>query len=127
MSKFVLLLRGEGRWAEMSPSEIEAAMRHYGQWMRDLRAQGRIAEGEELAPEGKVIGRDGGITDGPFAEGKEGVGGFFIIEAASLDEATQMSRDCPHLSYGGFVEIRPTVDHSQDMADSNSAAVGATS
>lgn len=62
--------------------------------------------GQRLAPEGKVLKRGGVITDGPFAEIREILGGFIVVKAEDLDEATTLAHGCPVLDYGGSVEIR---------------------
>ncbi|MES1216816.1 MAG: YciI family protein [Bacteroidota bacterium] len=63
--------------------------------------------GEPLAPGGKLIsGKNKNVTDGPYTEGKEVVGGFFIISAANMDEAVEISKDCPDFDKGGSVQVR---------------------
>lgn len=60
-----------------------------------------------MLPEGKTVkGPKGVVTDGPFAESKELVGGYFIVRAASIEEAAEIAKDCPDLALNGNVEIR---------------------
>ena len=73
-----------------------------------MRRQERYVAGEPLEASGKVVSSEHKIiSDGPFAEGKELVGGFFIVRAAMVDEAVEMSKACPIFETGGSVEVRP--------------------
>ena len=106
MPQFVLLLR-DANWtpAEMSAEEIQAVIERYRQWNQRINA----LNGQKLRDrEGRIMVRDGSkttITDGPYAESKEVVGGFIIIEAANYDEAVRKCKDSPHLDFGS-IEIR---------------------
>jgi hypothetical protein len=116
--KYVLLFGGTMEGAEQLPSPArEEAMADYRkskEWFEKYTRSGKVVGGEELQGpstattvsrrNGKVI-----VTDGPFIESKEVIGGFALIEVADLDEALAMAREWP-----GTVEIRPIVDHSQD-------------
>lgn len=78
-------------------------------WLDRLTAEGKAKAGKPLFPEGKVVSQKKGrsIADGPFAESKEAIGGFFLLEVGSLDEAVEIAKDFPGLSYGATVEVRP--------------------
>ena len=92
----------------MSPTELEAMTKRWWAWVGGIATQGKLASnGTRLATEGKVLRADGLITDGPFVEVKERLGGFLIVNADSLDEATTLAHGCPVLEIGGSVEIRP--------------------
>jgi hypothetical protein len=118
--KYVLLFGGTMEGAERLPSpareEALADYRKSSEWFEKYTRSGKVVGGEELQGpstattvsrrNGKVI-----VTDGPFIESKEVIGGFALIEVADLDEALAMAREWP-----GTVEIRPIVDHSQDRA-----------
>jgi hypothetical protein len=118
--KYVLLFGGTMEGADQLPSPArEEAMADYrksSEWFEKYTRSGKVVGGEELQGpstattvsrrNGKVI-----VTDGPFIESKEVIGGFALIEVADLDEALAMAREWP-----GTVEIRPIVDHSQDRA-----------
>jgi hypothetical protein len=113
MKKFMLLIRGESEWAKLSPAEMEETIKKYGAWARRLKEEGRLLDAEPLEKTGRALSGAGGvITDGPFLETKEMIGGYYIYQAADIDEAVAMGRDCPALSYGGSVEIRPIADYS---------------
>lgn len=92
---------------DTSPEEMQAEMEVWAVWMDKLRDQGRYHGGEPLHADGKVVYKSGElITDGPYTEGKEVVGGYLLISAASMDEAIEMSKECPVYRTGGNVEVR---------------------
>jgi len=93
-----------------SPDEIMAITKSYMAWADRMRADGRLKGGEKLtADAGKVMRPKNGrvaITDGPYAESKELVGGYFILAAKDYDEACRLAETCPHIGYGGNIEVR---------------------
>lgn len=93
----------------LSPEERLQGMRHWNDWVDRLAASGRIRAADPLESSGRVVGGARGehVTDGPFAEARELIGGYFLVSAADLDEATAMARECPFLSYGMTIEVRP--------------------
>jgi hypothetical protein len=75
--------------------------------MGGLKEKGQLIDGLPLSKEGKVVEKEGAvITDGPFAEGAEMVGGYLIVSADTLDTATEISKGCPIFEHGGSVEVR---------------------
>lgn len=111
MPKFLLVLRGDPEeWRQRPPDQIAELIARFEAWAGRLLGERRFLDGQKLADgEGRVIVRTGDtvrITDGPFGETKELVGGFHLIEADSYDHAVQLCRDHPELSIGGSVEIR---------------------
>jgi hypothetical protein len=78
-------------------------------WFDRLTAEGKAKAGKPLFQEGKIVSKKKGrsVADGPFAESKEAIGGFFLLEVGSLDEATEIAKDFPGLNYGATVEVRP--------------------
>lgn len=111
MSQFLLLLHESPTDSdELSPGEIQKIIEEYGRWRDELEAKGRLVGSHKLCDDGgKHVVADNGqlrITDGPFSESKEVVGGYFMIEAETYEEAIEISRDCPHLRFGGRIEIR---------------------
>lgn len=118
--KYVLLFGGTMEGADQLPSpQREQAMADYKQsseWFEKYYRSGKVVGGEELQgpstattvsrKNGKVV-----VTDGPFIESKEVIGGFALIEVADLDEALAMAKEWP-----GTVEIRPIVNHSEEGA-----------
>lgn len=110
MADYLFLFRGGdmARAEELkSPEKWQAHMQKWMQWMGDLTEQGRFAGAQPLKGEGKVVkGKGRVVTDGPFVEGKEMVGGYLICKAASFDEAVEISKGCPILEHDGLVEVR---------------------
>lgn len=106
MPQYILLLHEDpAAFAGVSPSEMQAVIQKYGAWSQKLAQAGQLRGGEKLEDgTGRVI-RAGVVSDGPYTEAKEVIGGYFVIEAASYDEAVEISRSCPHCEYG-VVEVR---------------------
>jgi hypothetical protein len=107
MSEFLYIYRGPQRPTD--PKEAQQIMQKWMAWLEDLAKRGKIKDrGQPLEPAGKVVnGKQKTITDGPYAEAKDLVGGFSLIEARDLDEAAELSKGCPILERGGSVEVRP--------------------
>jgi hypothetical protein len=114
MPQFMMLLYDtpamQQAWAGFSPQEMEAGIQLYAAWSEGLAERGKLRGGDKLRDgEGRVVrgaGEEQRVTDGPFAEAKEVLGGFFVIEADDYEEALELARDCPHLEFGGTVVIR---------------------
>jgi hypothetical protein len=104
----LLLYDDPSGWQKLSPEEMQKALEKYMAWTK----KPFMVRGVRLAPDaGKVIRARSGqprITDGPYSETKEVLGGYYLIEAANYDEAVQRSLDHPHLEYGGTIEVRQT-------------------
>jgi hypothetical protein len=109
MKEFALLFRAPSLDQNNAlPEEIKAMEKKWQDWAGGIAAQGKVAiRGQRLSQEGKVLKAGGVITDGPFVEIRERLGGFMIIRANDIDEATTLAHGCPVLEYGGNVEIRP--------------------
>ena len=112
MKDFLLIFRdtlaNTEAYAKLSPAELEADMQLWNAWMNGLAESGKLVGGQPLLPDGKVIkGPSRKTTDGPFIEGKDIVGGYLLIKAKDLNEATELSKGCPALlSPEGTVEVR---------------------
>ena len=115
MPKYMLLLHDnpEG-FMTMSPEDMQKAIEKYVAWGGKLREAGVLLDSNKLTDEpGKVVrgaGKDIRVTDGPYSETKEVFGGYYIITAASYDEAVEAVKDCPQLEFGGTIEIREVED-----------------
>ncbi len=110
MKEYVLLLRrSDYDEKNAGPEKMDALVKKWNDWVSGRVAEGEllIIKGNRLSEEGKVLKPGGIITDGPFVEIKEKLGGFAIIKAESLDAATLLAHGCPVLELGGSVEIRP--------------------
>jgi hypothetical protein len=107
MPHFVLIARDRPEsFAHLSPAEMEGILQRYMAWGEALVEAGHWESGQKLAEGvGCVMGPGGSVTDGPYAESKEVVGGFWILEARDLDQARELAADCPHLEFG-TLEIR---------------------
>lgn len=106
MKEFILLFRRPDI-GNASPAEMEALANKWNEWLGSLASQDKIANGPtRLNMEGKVLKPGGVVTDGPFVEIKELLGGFIVIKAADMEEATTLAHGCPVLTIGGSVEIR---------------------
>jgi len=114
MSQFLYLYRiaEPARQDAMgTPERAQQSMERWMSWMRDLDAKGHLKDrGQPLDRTGKVVrGQQKSVTDGPYTEAKDVVGGFTIVEARDIDQAVDLSRGCPILEGGGSVEVRPVM------------------
>jgi hypothetical protein len=110
MAKFLVLARGGGPAPDRSPADIQKVIAKYRDWTDRVRSAGRLLEAEKLRPQdGRVLrGRAGQplVTDGPYTESKEVVGGYWLIEASAYDEVVDLLRAHPLLELGGALEVR---------------------
>ncbi len=113
---FLLLFRNAGpeTHAHLSPDERAALTRRWNDWYDGLAAQGKVQHGRPLGLGGRVVSgvHEPRVVDGPFAEAKEVVGGYFFLNVANIDEATEIAKGCPGLPLGLTVEVRPVADAS---------------
>ena len=109
MSEYVFLYRGGE--AGRSPERIQQSMQKWMAWFKDMAAKGHVKnQGHPLERAGKVVkGSQKSVVDGPFAEAKDVIGGYSLIEAKDLDEAIELSKGCPILENEGAVEVRPVM------------------
>ena len=107
MSEFTYLFRG--RKATGSPEEMQKHFEQWVAWFKELGAAGRLKDpGHPLQSTGKVVsGSQRVVKDGPYAEAKDVVGGYIIVEADDISQAVELSKGCPILEVGGSVEVRP--------------------
>ncbi|HRH49784.1 MAG TPA: YciI family protein [Panacibacter sp.] len=107
MEKFMFIFQGNVTGVKPSPEEMQANMGKWMTWIGELQANGKYASGEALLLGGKLIsGSNKMVTDGPYVEGKEIVGGYFIVNATDYDEAVELSKGYPDFDKGGSVQIR---------------------
>jgi hypothetical protein len=106
MNDFLFLYRG-GKRPE-SPAQGQQVMQKWMDWLKDLGAKGHLKDpGHPLEQTGKVVRSRTAITDGPFAEAKDLVGGYSLVLADDLAQAVEISKGCPIFDAGGLVEVRP--------------------
>ena len=109
MEKFMLIFHG-GVKQDASPQELQANMDKWFEWVQKLHKEGRYVSGEALLPGGKLVSNKATATDGPYTEGKELVGGFFVVNAETMDEAIKIAQEnYPDFQYGGTVHVRPVM------------------
>lgn len=111
--KYALLIYGDEKvWEARDENELRQNHERHARYMELLRSRNAMAGGEELTRSATATtvrnGEAGSVTDGPYAETAEQLGGFYLIEAADLDEAIELAKQLPE----PIVEIRPVVDHS---------------
>jgi hypothetical protein len=108
MAKFLFIYRGAGEAAaRMTPEERQQHMQKWEKWISEGVQKGWMLDpGDGLLPETRVVNSKV-VTDGPFVEAKEMVGGFSIVQADTLDAAAKLAKGCPGVGIGGTVEVRP--------------------
>jgi len=110
-SEYLLLFRGTTWDKNLSPEEIQKIVNQWGAWFQRLTQQGIAKAGQPLKEEGKIVsGKKRTVADGPFAESKEAIGGYFLLQVDSIDEAVAIAKECPGLDYGINVEVRPVAE-----------------
>ena len=115
MPKFIMLLHDSGTFPpDLSPDQIQVIIQRYVAWKQKVQVAGRRVDGHKLTDgTGRVMRGGVGaakVTDGPYAEAREVIGGLFIVDAANYDEVVDLSKDCPHLDFGTIEirEVQPT-------------------
>ena len=121
MKYLCLIYEDEKHWLSMPKDQSDAVMGEYFAFTDDIRKSGQYVAGEALQPTqtaATVRVRNGktSTTDGPFAETKEQLGGFYLVEAKDLNEAIQVASRIPSARFGS-IEVRPVVDFSQPAGD----------
>lgn len=116
MGQFLLILHDEPTdFENFSPEQMQGIVAEYEAWRSELEAQGKLLGANKLADEGgRLLSRDGDdirVIDGPYAEAKEVIGGYFAIVADGYDEAVEITKGCPHLTYGLRIELREIEQH----------------
>jgi len=109
MAKYLLLLRDTGTYPDLSPEAMQAVLQRYIEWTSGLASRGVLVDASKLYDGAGRIVRGGQpkpvVTDGPYVEGKEVIGGYYVVQAASYEDTVALSSDCPHLDFGS-IEIR---------------------
>jgi hypothetical protein len=110
-NEYLFLFRG-GDWKDnCSPQEMQNLLGQFMGWFDRLTQEGVVKVGQPLAQTGKVVRKGRQVSDGPFAESKEAVGGYFLVLARTLDEAVEIAQQNPLLEYGLTVEVRPVAEN----------------
>src|SRR5258708_37894400 len=110
---FLVILRCSGAAPDFSPEQMQQVMKQFGDWMGQMQSRGQLKGSGRLEDEGKWLSGKNGqtVTDGPYAESKETVGGYFLIQARDLAEAVSIAKGCPILNYSGTVEATPLMQN----------------
>jgi hypothetical protein len=113
MARFLFVYRGaSAAAAKMTPEEMQQHMKMWEKWISEGMQKGWMLDpGDGLKGEGRVVNAKL-VTDGPFVEAKEVVGGFTIVQAETIDDAAQLAKGCPCLLIGGTVEVRPLAGYT---------------
>ena len=106
LSEFLVLSRGQ--WDKnASKEDIESAIHKFYEWYEQNLTSGRMKPGSRLSTEAALVSKSGIATDGPFSEGKEVIGGYWLIVARNLHEAAELAAQNPCMQHGLSFEIRP--------------------
>jgi len=107
MSEFLFLYRSAA--PQGSPEQLQKTMQKWSAWMKELTEKGHLtSEGHPLERTGKLVqGKQKTVTDGPFAEAKDAIGGYSLVEARDLAHAVELAKGCPTFETDGAVEVRP--------------------
>ena len=105
---YMLIFRGTDWYKDLSAQEMQKVSDNWMAWFKGLTEQGKAVAGNPLEREGKIVSGKNGriISDGPFAETKETIGGYFLLKVGTFNEAVAIAQQCPGLSYGIRVEVR---------------------
>lgn len=108
-NQYMLLFRGPDWDHGLSPEELQNTMDRVMTWFEGVQQTGKVKGGQPLGREGRIVSRRA-VADGPFAESKEAVGGYLLLEVDNLDEAVAIARTCPTLEYNITIEVRPVLN-----------------
>src|SRR5271167_1321256 len=110
--EFLMIIHAdENGWAALKPEQQQAGAESYMKFSQDLQQKGQLLGANRLRPkkQAKTVRMQNGkavVTDGPFAESKEQIGGYYVVKAADIDEAMKIAEKCPGATHG-VVEVRP--------------------
>jgi hypothetical protein len=115
MTKFMLVYhRAQDMGSKPSPEEMQKLMQKWQAWITKGMQEGWMVDrGNGLTQECRVVDTNKGVTDGPFVESKEIIGGFSVVQAETIDAAAELAKECPSLLSGGHVEVRALWDQSR--------------
>ena len=109
---YMLLYRSDDWYNRLSHPELQSLMDQNKSWIEKLSAEGKAKPGRALERRGAFVSGKNGryVTDGPFTESKEAIGGFLTLDVETLDEAVAIAQTIPSLAYGGSIEVRPIAE-----------------
>jgi hypothetical protein len=105
--EYMLIFRGT-EYKGLSAEQIQQVTDQWMAWFKRQSDQGKVITGRPLEREGRIVSGKNGkvVADGPFLEAKEAIGGYFVLQVDSMDEAVAIAKECPGLPYGVQVEVR---------------------
>jgi len=108
-----MLLYRSGEWYnKLSHAELQKLINQNKAWLEKLTAQGKVKPGRALERKGAIVSGVNGriVTDGPFAESKEAIGGYLVLDVGTIEEAIAIAQSSPGVAYGGSIEVRPLTE-----------------
>jgi hypothetical protein len=109
-NEYLLLISGKDWYSGLSPAELQRAMDQFKVWFDRLSASGKLKGAQPLAREGAVVTKGGVVSDGPYAESKEAIGGYFLVQVETIEEAVAIAQGMPAIEYGAKVDVRPVAE-----------------
>jgi hypothetical protein len=111
-SEYILLFRGSEWYKGLNHEQLQKIMGEFKGWFDRLAEQGKVKGGQPLGRSGAIVsGKNGrSVSDGPFAESKEAIGGYLVLQADTLEEAIAVAKSSPGLAYGASIEVRPIAE-----------------
>ena len=109
---FMLLYRTDEWYSKLSQEELQKLINQNKAWFERLTAQDKAKPGRALERKGAIVSGVNGriVTDGPFAESKEAIGGYLVLDVGTIEEAIAIAQSSPGLAYGGSIELRPLAE-----------------
>ena len=108
---YMLLFRGNDWTKSLSPEEKQKVTDQWMAWFKGLTNEGKAVAGNPLERESKIVsGKNRVVSDGPFAESKEAIGGYLTLDVETIEEAIAIAQSSPGLAYGGSIEVRPLAE-----------------
>ncbi|MDB6021893.1 MAG: hypothetical protein JWQ04_1750 [Pedosphaera sp.] len=111
-NEYLLLFRGDESYKGLSAEQLRSVISQTKAWFERLETQGKFKDGRPLGREGSLVSGKNGrtVADGPFAESKEAIGGFLLVQADGIEEAIAIAKGNPMLAYGATIEVRPIAE-----------------
>jgi hypothetical protein len=109
---YMLLYRSDEWYNRLSREDLQKLISQNKAWIERLTAQGKAVPGRALERTGAIVSGKNGrfVTDGPFAESKEAIGGYLVLDVETIEEAIAIAQSSPGLAYGGSIEVRPVAE-----------------
>ena len=112
---YLLLFHGNDWYKKLSHEQLQNVMKQNGAWMQRLINEGKVKAAQPLGRSGAIVSGPNGrhVSDGPFAESKEVIGGYLLLDVPTMEEAIAIAKGCPNLAHGGSMEVRPLTDECE--------------